>query len=115
MADEIVYIDVNDGVRRVMNNLKLYVKLLIKFKEGTKFDELEDSLASNNWEKAQSEAHAIKGVAANLSLPELFKQSLELETQIKAKAVKPGQLEIVIDTFNKTIVEADKVIEKNAG
>src|SRR5215510_2795678 len=114
MAGEIVYIDFQDGVKRVMNNVKLYVKLLVKFKDGTKFEELEDSLVAENWEKAQSEAHAIKGVAANLSLSELFKQSLELEIQIKAKAIKPGQLETVKNVFTKTLQEVNKVIEQNA-
>jgi HPt (histidine-containing phosphotransfer) domain-containing protein len=113
MADEIVYINFDEGVKRVMNNAKLYVKLLTKFKTDTKLDELDSSLAAGDLEKAQTAAHTIKGVAANLSLAELFKQSLELETQIKAKSVNPAQLETVKAVFAQTLQEVEKVIAQN--
>jgi HPt (histidine-containing phosphotransfer) domain-containing protein len=113
MAGEVIYIDYEDGKKRVMNNAKLYVRLLAKFKADTKLDNLEAALAAGDMEKAQSEAHTIKGVAANLSLAELFKQSLELETQIKTKAVNPGQMETIKTVFAKTLEEVDKVITQN--
>jgi HPt (histidine-containing phosphotransfer) domain-containing protein len=113
MADTIIYLDFADGVKRVVNNTKLYVKLLTKFKNDTKLDNLEAALAAGNLETAQGAAHTLKGVAANLSLTELFKQSLELETQIKAKSVNPDQLETVKSVFALTIQEVDKVIAEN--
>jgi HPt (histidine-containing phosphotransfer) domain-containing protein len=113
VADEIVYINIEDGVKRVMNNTGLYVKLLAKFRDGTKLDNLEAALAEGDMEKAQSEAHTIKGVAANLSFMELFKHTLELETQIKANAVNPGQFETVKEVFSRTLTEVDKVIAQN--
>jgi HPt (histidine-containing phosphotransfer) domain-containing protein len=113
MADEIVYVNFAEGVKRVMNNAKLYVKLLTKFKNDTKLDDLESSLAAGDFETAQNAAHTIKGVAANLSLTELFKQSLELETQIKAKSVNPAQLETVKTVFTQTLQEVEKVIAQN--
>ena len=112
MAD-VIYVDFADGVKRVMNNTKLYVKLLTKFRNDTKFDKLEAALAAGNFETAQGEAHTIKGVAANLSLAELYKQTLELETQIKAKSVNPAQMETVKSVFAATIQEVDKVIANN--
>jgi len=113
MADNIVYVDMADGVKRVMNNVKLYVKLLTKFRDDTKADDIETALAAGDMEKARNAVHTLKGVAANLSLVELFKQSLELETQIKAGAVKPGQLETVKTVFTATIQEVNKVIAEN--
>ena len=113
MDANVVYIDFDDGVKRVMNNIKLYTKLMTKFRDSTKLDELESSLAAGDLEKAQIEAHTIKGVAANLSFPELFKQSLEMETQIKAKSVAPNQLETLKSAFTQTIIEVEKVIAKN--
>ena len=111
MAD-VVYLDFAEGVKRVMNNAKLYVKLLTKFKD-TKLDVLEAALLAGELEKAQAEAHTIKGVAANLSLTELFKQSLELETQIKAGTVNPNQMETVKSVLAATLAEVDKVIAQN--
>jgi HPt (histidine-containing phosphotransfer) domain-containing protein len=113
MADDAVYIDFDDGVKRVMNNTKLYVKLLNKFKDGTRLDDLEAAVVAGDMERARSAAHTIKGLAANLSLAELFKQSLALETQIKAGAADPAQLNTVKTAFAKTLQEIDKVITEN--
>jgi len=112
MAD-VIYVDFADGVKRVMNNTKLYVKLLTKFRNDTKLDNLEATLVVGDLEGAQGAAHTIKGVAANLSLAELYKQTLELETQIKAKSVNPAQMETVKSVFAATIQEVDKVIANN--
>jgi HPt (histidine-containing phosphotransfer) domain-containing protein len=112
MADE-VYVNFADGVKRVMNNTKLYVKLLTKFRDDTKLGDLEEALAAGEMEKAQAAAHTLKGVAANLSLIELFNQTLELETQIKAKSPKTEQMEKVKTVFNTTLQEVGKVIAEN--
>ena len=96
-----------------MNNAKLFVKLLTKFKAETNLDELTASLADGDMEKAQNLAHALKGISANLSFTELFKQILELETQIKAKSVNPNQIETVQAAYAATILEVDKVIAQN--
>ena len=113
MADDAVYIDFTDGVKRVMNNTKLYVKLLTKFKNDTKLDDLEAAFTAGEMEKARNAVHTIKGVAANLSLAELHKQSLALENQIKAGAAEPTQLDTVRTAFAKTLQEIDKVITEN--
>jgi len=113
MADDTVYIDFADGVKRVMNNSKLYVKFLTKFKNETKLDDLEAAVSANDLEKARNAAHTLKGLAANLSLMELYKQSLALETGIKAGAADPAQLDTVKTAFAKTLQEIDKVITVN--
>ena len=113
MADNMVYLDFADGVKRVMNNAKLYVKLLTKFKDSTKLDNLEAAFAEGDLEKAKAEAHTIKGVAANLSLCELFNQCLELENQLKAGVIHPGQIDTVSTVFNATLCEIEKVLAEN--
>jgi len=112
MAD-IVYVDFDGGVKRVMNNAKLYARLLTKFRNDTKLDDLDAALAAGDLETAQAQAHTIKGVAANLSLTELFNQCLALETQIKAKAVDPNQMETVRTVLGATMTEIEKVIAEN--
>ena len=113
MAD-VVYIDVAEGIKRVMNNSKLYAKLLVKFKDDKNLVELDEALAAGDLQKAQASAHTLKGLAANLSLSELFNQSLELETQIKAGSVNPEQLATVKDVYAQTLIETDKVIAQYA-
>jgi len=113
MAD-LVYINEEEGKKRVMNNGKLYAKLLTKFKADTSINDLVASAGAQDWEKAQAAAHTIKGIAANLSLTELFNQSLDVETQIKGKSLNPQALENIKACFDETVVQVDKVIAQYA-
>jgi len=113
MAD-IVYVDVEDGSKRVMNNTKLFVKLLGKFKDDKSLGEIEAALAAGDMAKAQIATHTIKGLTANLSLIELNKQCVEMEAQIKAGNIPTEQLATVKDIYAKTILEVDKVISQYA-
>ena len=113
MAD-VVYINEEEGKKRVMNNGKLYAKLLTKFKDDTSMNDLAVHAVAQEWEKAQSAAHTLKGIAANLSLTELFNQSLDVETQIKGKSLNPESLENLKTCFAETLAAADKVIAQYA-
>jgi len=107
------FIDFEDGLKRVMNNKPFFIKMLGRFKDDPNLQRMEEALAANDFEKAQIAAHTLKGLAGNLSLTELFKQSREIETQIKAKSVNPGQLDILKDVYTQTVAEVDKVITDN--
>jgi HPt (histidine-containing phosphotransfer) domain-containing protein len=111
---EVVYINEEEGKKRVMNNGKLYAKLLTKFKTDTNLSDLVAFASAQDWEKAQTAAHTIKGIAGNLSLTELFNQSLDVETQIKAKSLKPESLESIKACFTETLSAIEKVIAQNA-
>jgi len=111
---ETIYVNEEEGKKRLMNNGKLYAKILTKFKTDTNIDDLVAFIDAQNWEKAQAAAHTIKGIAANLSLAELFKQSLDVESQLKGKALNLDSLENLKDCFAETIVQVGKVIEKYA-
>ena len=111
---ELVYINEEEGKKRVMNNGKLYAKLLTKFKTDTNLNDLVAFAGVQDWEKAQGAAHTIKGIAANLSLTELFNQSLDVETQIKGKSLNPESLENLKACFAETIVHVEKVIAQYA-
>ena len=113
MAD-IVYIDQEDGKKRVMNNAKLYAKLLGKFKADANLDPLLAALDAGNYEEAQGLAHTLKGITANLSIKDLNEKIVKLEAQIKAKSVEPQTIEEVKVSFAATMPEVDKVISENA-
>jgi HPt (histidine-containing phosphotransfer) domain-containing protein len=114
MSDSIVYINVEEGLKRLMNNTGLYTKLLAKFKEDTRLNELDAALSAADMEKAKAAVHTLKGLAANLSLTELHKQSIEIEIQIKAGQVNPDQINIVKNVYTQTLEEVDEVIKKYA-
>jgi HPt (histidine-containing phosphotransfer) domain-containing protein len=113
MAD-VVYIDVEEGSKRVMNNTKLYARLLTKFKDDQNIKNIETALAAGDLPNAQISTHTLKGLSANLSLTELNTQVKELEAQIKAGAAKPDQYEIVKTVYSQTVIEIDKVIAQYA-
>ncbi|MFP3089040.1 Hpt domain-containing protein [Treponema sp. TIM-1] len=113
MADnDVVYIELTEGIKRVMGNTKLYVKLLNKFKADPSLEALLAAVEGADYEKAQGLVHTIKGIAANLSLTELYKQSVDFEVQIKNKEVKSGVPESFKTCFEETIKNVDKVIEQ---
>jgi len=114
MADGIVYINVEEGSKRVMNNTKLYAKLLNKFKDDPSLGQISEALEKNDLASAQTLVHTVKGLAANLSLTELYKQSVELEAQIKAGAADPQKVELFKSVHAQTLIETDKVIAQYA-
>jgi HPt (histidine-containing phosphotransfer) domain-containing protein len=110
MADGVVYVDQAEGQKRVMNNAKLYHRLLKKFRTENNLDDLRAAVGAGDFEKAQAAAHTIKGIAANLSFTELYKQSLEVETQIKGKSVDLGAMDTMSACFEETLKAIDEVI-----
>jgi HPt (histidine-containing phosphotransfer) domain-containing protein len=108
----LIYVNQEEGLKRIMNNAKLYVRLLNKFKVDINVGDLITTVEAGDYEKAQVLAHTVKGTAANLSLTELFKQSFDLETQIKNKEVKPGSLQAIKVCFDQTIAAIDAVIKQ---
>jgi len=110
MPGDIIYINVEEGLNRMMKNIVLFNKLLVKFKNDKTIDDIESAFAGGDAEKAKVAAHTLKGLAANLSLIELYKQVLELETQLKAGTFNNDQMALVRTTFDKTLPEIDKVI-----
>jgi len=113
MANDAIYVNLADGVKRVMNNAKLYIKLLTKFRDENNLNDIETALAAGDLGEAQKAVHTVKGVAANLSLTELFNQSLELENQIKSGTVNPAQMGTLKTVFSATLQEINKVITEN--
>ena len=108
----VVYIALEEGLKRVMGNKKLFIKLLTKFRTDTKLDGLLDSIKANEMEAARVHAHTLKGVSANLSLQELFLKTQELEAQIKTGTIDPSLTETVTRVFSETMELIDKVIEQ---
>ena len=113
MAD-IVYVDEEDGKKRIMNNSKLYAKLLGKFRDDTKIEPIFDAINAGNLEEAHKLAHTVKGITANLSIKDLNEKIVKLEAQIKANSIEQGIAEEVRASFAATLPEVERVIAENA-
>jgi HPt (histidine-containing phosphotransfer) domain-containing protein len=116
-----VYVDVADGMKRVMNNAKLYVRLLTKFRDETKLDPIFTAIEAGDWKTAQEQAHTVKGITANLSIKELNEKIVTLEAQLKLKVadasspdINPADIEAVKAAYAATLPEVEKVIAENA-
>jgi len=107
-GDMAVTIDTKEGLGRLMNNKKLYGKLLNNFQNGNAVEELVSSIEGGDAEKIKNAAHALKGVAANLALLELRAISQEIENL--AKEGKPA--DDMIPALRKAAQDAAQAINE---
>jgi HPt (histidine-containing phosphotransfer) domain-containing protein len=79
------HIDAVAGIKRIMNNKKLYVTMLARFKPRQMADTLLEAMKDGDHEKVGFAAHALKGTAGNLGFPTLAVLTGEIEDLAKAK------------------------------
>jgi signal transduction histidine kinase/CheY-like chemotaxis protein len=77
-------IDVEDGLKRVVGNRKLYLDLLERYVEGQgkAADRLREALASGDRPLAERLAHTLKGVSGNIGAVAIQNTAAELEAAI---------------------------------
>ena len=81
-------IDHEDALDRFGGNIELFRRLAGKYADDSHFVGLKAALAAGDYDQAYREAHALKGVAGNLS----FKQLYQLMSQI-CHALREGSPE----------------------
>lgn len=77
-------IDVEDAVRRFMGKEELMMKFLLRFGQDPNFGLLRQALEEGDTARAYEAAHALKGLAGNLSLRVVFARSSELVDSLRA-------------------------------
>lgn len=65
-------VDVNEGLKRLDNDKDFYEELLEKFCSDSHFAELKKAMEAEDSELAFKAAHALKGMAGNLSCIKLY-------------------------------------------
>jgi PAS domain S-box-containing protein len=77
--------DLEDGLKRLQWNEKLYRKLLHDFsaKYAGAADEIRQALDAKDFEQAHSLVHNLKGLAGNLAATDLLAAAIEMENQVK--------------------------------
>ncbi|MGN0353333.1 MAG: Hpt domain-containing protein [Roseburia sp.] len=81
-----VGINVQEGIHRFAGKKEVYEKYLYDFLENEYYDKLEDAIRERNGEEAFQAAHALKGVAGNLSLNPLFEAIKPVVEKLRGKA-----------------------------
>ena len=103
---EIRGIDVKKGLSLLYNNSALYVRLLNVFASGTLFSDLTAAVAVGDPADISAKAHAVKGVAGNLSMTDLYDASLKVELAGKAGETITSDGELmtqITEIFNYTM------------
>ena len=81
--------DVEDGLRRCMDNEDFYLKMIGMALEGEnlqKLDSLESKLGKKDMDGAFEVAHALKGVFGNLALTPIYEPLSELTEKLRDKS-----------------------------
>jgi HPt (histidine-containing phosphotransfer) domain-containing protein len=77
--------DLDDGLKRLLGNDKLYKKLLLNFagSYSSVTHDIRRALDSADYENAHQLVHSLKGVAANLAAVRLLEATIEVEKLVK--------------------------------
>ena len=79
--------DVDDGIKRCMNNEDFYLKMVTKCLSDDKFDQLGDALLEGDLDRAFELAHAFKGVVSNLSITPLIDDISRMNELLRGRTV----------------------------
>ncbi len=77
--------NVEEGLKRCMNNEEFYLKLVTKAVDDASYDRLKAALDENNLDAAFEAAHALKGVSANLSLTPIYEPVYEITELLRSR------------------------------
>jgi polar amino acid transport system substrate-binding protein len=109
--------DLDEGLKRLQGNQKLYRKLLVNFagSYANATDDIRRALASSDYEQAHQLVHSIKGVAANLAAAGLLGTAVELEKLVKhidpVMPPEPEAVEARLVAFNAALGQVLASIE----
>lgn len=76
--------NVEEGLRRCVNNEKFYLMLVMKAVNGNGFDDLKAAIAGGDLKRAFEVCHSMKGVFGNLSITPLYEPVAEMTELLRA-------------------------------
>lgn len=77
--------DVDDGLKRCMNNEGFYLRLVGKTAGDPSFEQLRNAVEARDLERGFEIAHALKGVTANLSLTPIHEPVSEITELLRSR------------------------------
>ena len=108
------YLNITEALGRLMGNNTLYIRMLKSFVNKSNFAELTDALEKADFQTATLHAHTIKGVAANLSFPDLYQKMQILEGQLKSGQTEGFSYAEAKISIENTLQHINAVIAENA-
>ncbi|MBR1423396.1 MAG: Hpt domain-containing protein [Ruminococcus sp.] len=99
--------DVDDGMKRCLNNEGFYLDLVKSVIPDTRIAELEAAIADGDLDKAFETAHALKGMYSNLALTPLSAPVTEITELLRSRT--QTDYSGLIDTIKKKKAELDSL------
>lgn len=97
-----------DGVKRFGGKPELYEKYLVQFPADTNYSHMILALEPADYDAAFKYAHALKGLAGNLSLGSLYVQLSVLVESLRAGQV--SNLDPLIDSISRCYLQVTQAI-----
>ena len=104
-------VDVDDGLKRLMGNEKLYKRLLGSFVKMIRTQAVDPDFDENEYTEAIEKAHSIKGTAGNLSLTPIYEAYTEILNLLRTD--KPAEAKAVLAKVLPVQEEIISCIEEN--
>ena len=76
--------DVDDGLKRCVNNEAFYLKLVARVPGDGNFEKLKEAVDAGDLDAGFEAAHTLKGIAANLSLTPILDPVVEITELLRA-------------------------------
>ena len=80
-------INVEEGIHRMGGQESLYERFLNSFLDNPYYQKMLDAMECKDVEAAFQSAHALKGMAGNMSMTELFEAMVPLVEEFRAKSM----------------------------
>ena len=77
--------DVDDGMKRCMNNEAFYIRMVTKAMQETGCEDLKQAVEAGDLTRGFEIAHALKGVTGNLSLTPIDRPVREITELLRAR------------------------------
>ena len=96
-------IDVEDGVKRLNNNVKAYKNVLFKFCDmfTNVISELTTAVSEQNYEEGRALSHNLKGLSGNIGAKEIYSLAQELEDTFKDG---DGEFQALLNAIERKLI-----------
>jgi len=110
-------IDIENGIRRVGGNRKLYRNILLKFADSQRDapERIRAAMADGDQETAVRLAHTLKGVAGNIGASRLQQQALAMEQALKDGGDGEASLYAALSEALKQVLQGIDALQQTKG
>ena len=105
------YVNTEKALERIRGNAKLFKTLLTHFlATRNQFEQLQKEIAANDRDGASKSVHALKGVAANLSMTALYDICVQFEALLKTDADASDTMASFNTVYEKTMESVNIIL-----